>query len=663
MSKLQSTTMAFGDKFSPTAVTKAQVEAILRSIEDADNTTNYSGYISMAVDSINAAEEFTLAANGITFQGAVTPVEFSVRADRTSISDDSNITFYTEGLPFPSLIFSVKEVTVTKGEISADEVKSLCSFNGNILHVAAANMPYEWAASIVVNVETRFTPKTEHAVTINCKVKPYTAVIVSESNVNMIDGETKTINLSYSPADGTIPVVQVDASLSTESLTYSIVSASPTQIVLRCNNTDVLDPATLNIVATDKAGNTLRSQVSLTNKVIPAIIIEGEDSFVAKNGNGSANYSFGINPSQYNVPVSLVSVTSNNGAVTVTYSSIEGFSINAAGITSNTNVIVSAIFNIDGVNITLNKSVDVTYVEELDPIIVEYNLSTDTTINLFSQDFIPFLFDLKIDGEHVNVIQTDVFLEKGAHIVELFPTKRDLVDGKKSFSIGMNAKKCTIPDCISRVGENFVTNCDTLIIEGDSPLSFGDPNVYQSVECYCFNSIRELFINRPIISRAYFIPFYLKSVSDNIVLRIGEKAKFTGFRSTMTYTCFYMYRSKRYTYVYLTKPLFEASVMSAGEIYHNVYYYVNNVLTNTMEFMLNMFDYQFVTHYILHEEVVQIKSNRNVIQSIRYLGDKDISFVSIDNASNNGTLYHKNGVNVSKLLNALPGWTEEIIIE
>ena len=377
---MQNIKMAFGDKNSPTAVTKPHILALLKAIEDGNLTKEFSGHISLANGSINAAEAYALGLAGITYHGATTAVDFTVQADKTTISDNADVTFSSNDIPVSALVFSLQSVTVSSGTITEEQVRSLISFNGNVMHVAAANRQEMWQASIVVRVETRYTPTATKEVKVTCRMKPFTSISLSESSLNFSEEGQKTVTFSFAPSDATIAIKKVDAEFANATDKYEIVSCSKSEIVVACKDMSALESCSIDIAAEDMAGNILLASLSVSNKILPTVTIEGVSEFKAKNGNGSADYVFAFNPASFNVPVEILSVVSSNSdKIKIRNFSQNGFTAYCENITVDTPTYITAKVSIDGVNKNIGIHVNVKYIESHTPFILVNTSGKDIT--------------------------------------------------------------------------------------------------------------------------------------------------------------------------------------------------------------------------------------------------------------------------------------------
>lgn len=352
--------MAFGDKNSPTAVNQEQIRTLIKAVNDTSLTTKeFSGYVSLASGSINAAEAYALGLAGITYIGATTAVEFSVTADKTTIADNESVTFDSPEIPVSALVFSVENILVSKGNVTADDILNNITLIGNVLRVKQFGNIGEIRASIVIKAETRYTPKTSQSITIDLNVKLYENIIVSEDSYNFDSANVHSFTLDYSPVDATIPVVNVSAEFQKATDAFSIVSVNTNEIKVQCKSTDTLEFNSLNIVATDRNGNRILKDIAISNKVTTTAFIEGVANVITDDANYSGVYQFVFVPSSYNVDVEIVSVTSSNELLKIKNVSLSGFVAYVENLATKISSTITAIAKIDGYEFEITKEISI----------------------------------------------------------------------------------------------------------------------------------------------------------------------------------------------------------------------------------------------------------------------------------------------------------------
>lgn len=360
MSKnLKNLSLTFGETASsPKVLTIASVNNLIKAIVDPDVTTNFSGHITSESGSINAAQAYSLSMAGITFHGNVTPIDFTFSLNKTSIVDGDEVNLLTSGVPTSVIEFTIETIIVDSGSITENEIRNICSFENNKFLVASAGIKTDWSASVSIKAKTKYTPTTEKTVTLTILHKTYNQLLVSNSSVNFDSFISKTVSLSFMPVDANVPIESIRATLENVSAIYN-VGVSGNNILISCSSFDDLIYNKVLIETTDVAGKKLTGSIDISNKMSPTISIAGPDSFIAKNGIGTENYSFEF--TKHNVDVNLISVTSSNSSVTVSNATKEGFKLNVSDSTETITTVITAIFDIDGVQKSIVKSIEITY--------------------------------------------------------------------------------------------------------------------------------------------------------------------------------------------------------------------------------------------------------------------------------------------------------------
>lgn len=361
MSKvLKNLQLTFGETAaSPKVLTITSVNTLIKAIEDPEVNTKFSGHITSESGSLTAAQAYSLAIAGLTFHGNVTPVDFTLKASKTEVVDGSEILFTTTSVPVSAIDFIINNVTINSGSIAKEDVENICSIENNKLIIAPAGVIYNWQATIEVKAVTKYTPATEKTISIVIKHKAYSS-ISNQASVNFDTPNTISIPLSFIPVDANVPIESIRATLENISAIYQ-VGVSGNNVNISCSSIDDLVNNKINIEATDIAGKLLTSSINISNKVTTTPNIVSKNSFVAKNGKGSLQCTFGFTPEKYNVDVEFVSVTSSNSLVNVSNASINGFTLNSTDITENTNTIITVKIKVDGIEKTITKTINVIY--------------------------------------------------------------------------------------------------------------------------------------------------------------------------------------------------------------------------------------------------------------------------------------------------------------
>lgn len=357
---LKNLQLTFGEtSASPKVLTIASVNTLIKAIEDTEVNTKFSGHITSESGSLTAAQAYSLAIAGLTFHGNITPVDFTLKANTTEVVDGSEILFTTTGVPTSAIDFTVSSTTVNSGNLTEEDVNNICSIENNKLIVAPAGVTSDWQATVEVKATTKYTPATEKTISIVIKHKAYSS-ISNQTSVNFDTPNTISIPLSFTPVDANVPIESIRATLENVSAVYQ-VGVSGYNVNITCNSVDDLIFNKINIEATDIAGKLLTSSINISNKVTTTPSIVSEDSFVAKNGKGSLQCTFGFTPEKYNVDIEFVSVVSSNSLTTISNASINGFTIKVDGCIEDMPTTLTAKIKVDGVVKTITKTINIVY--------------------------------------------------------------------------------------------------------------------------------------------------------------------------------------------------------------------------------------------------------------------------------------------------------------
>ena len=366
--KLKNIKLAFGGVTSPTALSATQINTLLRVVQDSELTTKrFSGYVS-CLEGIKGSEAWVLGQNGVTYVGTILPETYSVEPLANTVTEGNEVAFSVNGVPQEAIAFSVDTVTVNEGDVDADYVKALLSFNGNKLVVAKGSNIEGWSASVRVKAIPKYPSVTVQYATVTTNGR-VAAKSLSASNISFSKVESKTVSVSYAPLSYNIPIVKLEATLPEGVTEYVIREAEPYSLRVECINLSVVRECDITLKATDAEGNVIMGRLAVSNKVIPVITFNAGE-IKAKMGVGSKYVEFIFNPTAYNVPVAVQNVTSSNSAITVSDISNSGFKLNVEGISADATATIIATFSADGKNVTATGSVSVKYVEDDRPFIL-----------------------------------------------------------------------------------------------------------------------------------------------------------------------------------------------------------------------------------------------------------------------------------------------------
>lgn len=386
MSKvLKNLQLTFGETAaSPKVLPIASVNTLIKAIEDPEVTTRFSGHITSESGSLNAAQAYSLAIAGLTFHGNITPVDFTLKANKTEVVDGSEILFTTTGVPVSAIDFIINNVTINSGSIAKEDIENICSIENNKLIIAPAGVTYDWQATIEVKAITKYTPATEKTINIIIKHKAFNSIVINTPDVNFDTPNSIVVPISFTPVDANVPIESVRTILENVSAIYE-VGVSNNNITIVCKSIQDLVLNKINIEATDVAGKIIKSSINISNKVTTIPYIESEDSFKAINGEGFLECTFGFTPEKYNVNVEFISINSSNNLISISNSSINGFTLNTNSITEDINTTITAIFNVDGVQKTAIKIITAHYEEaEVPP--PPYDVETLDTLGVAIMD-------------------------------------------------------------------------------------------------------------------------------------------------------------------------------------------------------------------------------------------------------------------------------------
>lgn len=278
MSNLRNVTMAFGGESSPTVVTKSQVLTLIKVINDEQVTSTFSGHISMLSGTLDAAQAYLLATKNITFHGETTPVSYTISVNKAAPNEGDDITFSVSGgLPVSVFRFEVSRVEIISGDITPEEVKSLCVFDGNVLHVANSGKNIRWSAIIYYNVWPMFDvdSKKEFQISMAGVVKVNSINIVGEEEftVNSSHSE-KTFTIEYNPTDYTVPIGTPVLSCDDSHILFKNITKQSFVVVINTTETFetdiIVETAGVSFTKHIKVKAAGASEVNVTGDVTPS---------------------------------------------------------------------------------------------------------------------------------------------------------------------------------------------------------------------------------------------------------------------------------------------------------------------------------------------------------------------------------------------------------
>lgn len=184
-------------------LTAEQIETIAKVIDD--NTIEeklLSGYIT-SPNGIAASLAWQLSQNGVEYVGKLNSDKFTISASSSSIGEGSSVTINVSGVSTSMLNFEVDSVLVTDGGVTPDYVKALCSFDGNVLHVAKGSNVNGWKANVIVKATPKFTsPDTATArIEVKGRIIPTGINVDGPSEIVVENGEGYAdYIISYTPS-------------------------------------------------------------------------------------------------------------------------------------------------------------------------------------------------------------------------------------------------------------------------------------------------------------------------------------------------------------------------------------------------------------------------------------------------------------------------------
>lgn len=373
MSKLTKIALTFGDSANnPKELTSAQIDKIIRTIQDSSIETTYNGFITCNT-SISGSKAFLLDRSGINYLGPVIPDDYSISASKSTIAEGDEIIMSVNGVVLESIYFTVKDVTITSGDATKQEVLDAFSVVENKIIFGSLGKKVDAIGTVVIEANTLYKPDNKKTITLNINSTHSEGLITTYEkydydttvdilNFNIITDKVITV----APRKvGGVPLDVLEAKFENETPNYTIVSTTTNTVTIRCNNINSRESNKVLISAKEVSGYTVAEnvEVNIDNRVITVPSIVVTDNIIAKNGKGNADYLYSFNPGNYTVPVALKSIqaTINNGTVEISNSTIAGFTCTVNNVTQDATINITAIITVDKKDITIHQTIPVTY--------------------------------------------------------------------------------------------------------------------------------------------------------------------------------------------------------------------------------------------------------------------------------------------------------------
>lgn len=303
--------MAFGVENSPTAVTKAQVLTLLEVIDNQNINSTFSGHIQMLTGSINAAQAYMLALKNITYHGETEAVEYNISVDKATPSEGENVTFSVvdDVMPIGVFRFGLSSISNIVGDITEEEIRSLITFDANVMRIADSGKNINWNATIKINSWLIFDEEHKQPTTLTLKgsVKVTSINVVGDEDFTVETlGAEKAYTIEFTPSDYTQPVGNPVLSCEDSRVTFKDITKNRFVAVFNTTATFETD------IIVETAGVSFTKHIKVKAAGATHVTIYGDLSFTSI-GQKSATFTFdGL------VPMSTASAQFESA--TITYS-------------------------------------------------------------------------------------------------------------------------------------------------------------------------------------------------------------------------------------------------------------------------------------------------------------------------------------------------------
>lgn len=296
--------------------------------------------------------------------------EISLQGLTKDSNGEYNIELKSIGTKSYNVIYN-SDLTTTINSLQTDKTtlglagdnNTISSYISNNTVVIRFNtIPWETNTTKIILSASDEYNTVQQVINVTLKVIKVTSATL-QSNINFTSASSKNVPVTLLPYDYNV-TPEVTISLSSASTVYSISKPySNGQFEITCNSiTKPINNNKVVIAVNDNRDGGFTNMYNVSNKVaVSDISISGVSSFNAIMGIGKQDFTFAYTPNNYNVEITDVTVTTNNSKVTTSNISVNGFTLNASGLTSTTTVTVTAKLKADGVDKTITKNITVTY--------------------------------------------------------------------------------------------------------------------------------------------------------------------------------------------------------------------------------------------------------------------------------------------------------------